>query len=59
MLYILWKVKDMASTMKEKSTHKSTPERMREIVGILMESVFYFELTLKERRRLIQNILSS
>ncbi|MGD1075902.1 MAG: hypothetical protein ABR903_07480 [Thermodesulfovibrionales bacterium] len=32
--------------------------RMKEIVGILMESTFYFDLSLRERYCLVQRILS-
>jgi hypothetical protein len=34
------------------------PTKMKEIVGILMESTFYFELSLRERYCLVQRILS-
>ncbi len=36
-----------------------TGEAVKELVGILMESSFYFDLTLKERNLLIKAILSS
>jgi hypothetical protein len=32
--------------------------RMKEIVGILMESTFYFDLSVKERYCLVQRILA-
>jgi len=34
-------------------------EKYREIVGILMESTFYFELSLLERHSLIKHLLST
>ncbi|HET6513779.1 MAG TPA: hypothetical protein VFG09_01350 [Thermodesulfovibrionales bacterium] len=34
------------------------PERMKEIVEILMESTFYFDLSLEERHYLIRHILA-
>ncbi len=33
-------------------------KRMKELVRILMESSLYFELTLRERRELINRLLS-
>lgn len=34
-------------------------QRKREVVGILMESEFYFDLGLRERARLVSHILMS
>ncbi|GBD99628.1 hypothetical protein BMS3Abin07_01665 [bacterium BMS3Abin07] len=45
--------------MKEKRYYKFGKKVTREIIGILMESSFYFDLTLRERDCLIKNILNS
>lgn len=44
--------------MKTHSGHTNAI-RVREVIGILMESSFYFDLSLRERNILIRMILSS
>ncbi|MEE9524852.1 MAG: hypothetical protein V3V59_08920 [Thermodesulfovibrionales bacterium] len=59
MLYYLQISGKVVIRMKKKTNQTWDIRGKKEIIGILMESAFYFELSLEERELLIKNIIAS
>jgi len=57
--HILCLIKRQERESIMKSAERSQQTRMKEIVSILMESAFYLEMPLHERKMLIESLLIS